>query len=230
MDEVNDPWFNATAFVGYLEAQPYVGSTGRQPEYFSNQPVSSLGCTTQHQFCTAESNPSQRQCTEMLGQYMPDIAQSKHFADHSSSWGWAYFFAFRLASNIDDVVERLGVLSLLARKRLTKTFQGQLPDNQWQLEVEHWHAVSMASLQASFVTVATGPSDDKMANSAWWLRDSEANWSGCRRQVSHMMQISHTPKILHIAVENPQFGIHFILELWPGRYFYHRRPFGDYLL
>ncbi|KAF4543485.1 Cytochrome p450 protein [Lasiodiplodia theobromae] len=42
---------------------------------------------------------------------------------------------------------------------LNQGIQAKLPDNQWQLDVEHWHDISMASLQSGVVNAATGPSD-----------------------------------------------------------------------
>ncbi|KAL1623516.1 hypothetical protein SLS54_004506 [Diplodia seriata] len=36
--------------------------------------------------------------------------------------------------------------------------QGPLPDNQWQIELEHWHNISMAYFQESVISLATGPS------------------------------------------------------------------------
>ncbi|KAL1617650.1 hypothetical protein SLS54_007654 [Diplodia seriata] len=56
----------------------------------------------------------------------------------------------------------MGISALLARRSLYTGNQGPLPDNQWQLEVEHWHLASLAILQRQVVEAANGPFDQEV--------------------------------------------------------------------
>ncbi|KAL1615965.1 hypothetical protein SLS56_011613 [Neofusicoccum ribis] len=64
---------------------------------------------------------------------------------------------------------------------LSEGMQGPLPDNQWQLDVENWFAISLAALQGWMVELATGPSDSKFLD---WI-DSPTSEGGrywCKNQ------------------------------------------------
>ncbi len=50
----------------------------------------------------------------------------------------------------------LGPHVLKARDRLNGPLMGSLPDNQWQLEVQHWYAAVTAHLQGQFLRYTNG--------------------------------------------------------------------------
>lgn len=62
-----------------------------------------------------------------------------------------------------DTLGLLGTQALRARDSLNGPLLGPLPDNQWQLEVQHWHATSMAYMQATFLQPILGLKNPDMA-------------------------------------------------------------------
>jgi hypothetical protein len=75
---------------------------------------------------------------------------------------WLFYAVFRQHNDIDDIVIVLGSAALLAKLRLTSGSAGQLPNDQWQSEVKHWHDISMTSMQAAFVNTAKGVNDKNL--------------------------------------------------------------------
>ena len=69
-------------------------------------------------------------------------------------------------------MDSLGISALTARDTLLDGNQGPLPSDQWMLEVEHWHDISMAQLQRVAVELATGPSDPATLNITWHPTDA----------------------------------------------------------
>ncbi|KAL1627503.1 hypothetical protein SLS54_002428 [Diplodia seriata] len=57
---------------------------------------------------------------------------------------------------MSNLVGTLGVSALTARFRVGSALQGPIPDNQWQLEAQHWFSTCMAALQDAFVAGAAG--------------------------------------------------------------------------
>ncbi|KAI3326463.1 hypothetical protein HD806DRAFT_551441 [Xylariaceae sp. AK1471] len=51
----------------------------------------------------------------------------------------------------------MGTESLLSKRSLSNGIQGSLPDNQWQLEVEHWYQIALAGYQKIYLDGASGP-------------------------------------------------------------------------
>ena len=51
----------------------------------------------------------------------------------------------------------MGTESLLSRRTLGGGIQGALPDNQWQLDVEHWYQIILAGYQKIYLDAAAGP-------------------------------------------------------------------------
>lgn len=86
------------------------------------------------------------------------------------------------ALDIPTAVSRLGVYLLTARYRLQNGVQGLLPADQWQMDVMHWHATTMAHLQGTFVDTATGPPSSVLL--PWLVRPSNpVEEEMCRSQV-----------------------------------------------
>lgn len=86
-------------------------------------------------------------------------------------------------NELDAFVETLGAGSLTARYKLVSGYQGPLPDNQWQLDVEHWHASTLAAIQGSAVDAATGPASPDMRQ-YWVPPENEQQQYLCNNQVS----------------------------------------------
>jgi hypothetical protein len=61
-----------------------------------------------------------------------------------------------------NVPHYLGLSSLTARYSMSNGWQGPLPANQWQKEVEHWFTTSLANLQRLVLELGTGPLDPQL--------------------------------------------------------------------
>jgi hypothetical protein len=161
--ETNDPWFRATEMVGHKSWDNNSGS-GRVAVYYPEEPASPMACALQEQLCNP-SLPEGSRCTPLGASYDTQDAYSALYRNASDQDRnralWAYDAWFNTDS-ISDVIFTLGSQSLTARNSLSGNMQGPLPDNQWQLEVQHWHETSLALMQASFVETATGPNDPKV--------------------------------------------------------------------
>jgi hypothetical protein len=73
------------------------------------------------------------------------------------AWLWMTTFTIGVSTRIP--LTQLGTHVLTARNRLNGPILGSLPKNQWQLEVQHWHATAMAYLQANFLESIIGFTD-----------------------------------------------------------------------
>lgn len=120
--------------------------------------ISTLGCLEQHRFCTAKS----RICTPFLGWGQVQAAssflssltplQSVTFARtlRAAEMGSITVTTVYIARTstpllaIDQCAAKNTVLSL------------DLPDNQWQLELQYWYSIVMAAFQRTLVQWATG--------------------------------------------------------------------------
>lgn len=162
--ETNDPWFGATEMVGYKTADKASGS-GRVAVYYPEEPASPMACALQTQICDP-SLPEGSRCTPLGAAH--DIHDAYLALYQNASEGdrnrasWAYQAWIGFSEPISEVIYALSSQSLTARNSLMGNMQGPIPDNQWQLEVQHWHETSLALMQASFVETATGPNDPKV--------------------------------------------------------------------
>lgn len=149
LSPVEDPFFAANIPTNVSDQG--VNTTFFSPDYF----VYVLACIDQYQSC----NPTNGKCTSLTASNLLitdledlelNVAQTvanAHFMYSSSSQA-TYF----------SVISR-GANALRASQTLEQSSRlgAGLPNNQWQLEVSSWFAVSMARLQQAVVTYATGP-------------------------------------------------------------------------
>ncbi|KAI1411759.1 hypothetical protein F5Y13DRAFT_200748 [Hypoxylon sp. FL1857] len=170
-----DSWYEATEI-----ASP-CGSCQDSLMYRQNEPASLLVCSEQYQICNPNIMGSSG-CTPLLS--ISDLFNQSLslYNDHSSK------VRLKWLSNIigqswsaPAAVAFLQARSLTARTSMIGHFQGPLAPNQWQLDVQHWHAITMASLQRAFVHVAAGPSDPKMVPFTRFPKLAE-EYALCRNQ------------------------------------------------
>ena len=155
---VDDPWFSAHYNrSAKLSTRP--GGVVKDL-YLSDEPASALGCTHQTQWC----NPNLPQ----------DIGcQSLVPAADSSKWNktlwskdqlhvldWFVGTSQQEYYDASSMVNNIGATALTARYDLSTGRSMALPNNQWQIEVEHFVGTSLASLQGTFVESASGPQLD----------------------------------------------------------------------
>ncbi len=128
-----------------------------------SEPGSPLACKELEQYCVVGAKG--RKCTplESPGNAIPDILDLVD-RDRQRMVSLAlYDNLFRTDGNNGPLL-LLGTHVLKARDRLNGPLLGPLPNNQWQLEVQHWHATAMAYLQATFLGSILGFEDPRFSH------------------------------------------------------------------
>jgi len=171
-----DAWYRATKQGSF---------TGEDYPYFQDEPASPLACAQQEQVCNPNL-PEDGRCTPLSGVRDLRLNAAALRQDESSSNRMEWLLN-TLSSPYDTSVYRmvrmLGSQSLASKDSMMGQVQGSLPDNQWQLDVQHWLAVSLVSLQKHFLTTARGPEDSRLLPAVKRPSTPEAR-AMCGQQVS----------------------------------------------
>ncbi|KAH7363722.1 hypothetical protein BKA66DRAFT_514601 [Pyrenochaeta sp. MPI-SDFR-AT-0127] len=151
---VNDPWF-AAGSQGPVNMSISVGD---MEVYLSDDPVRVLGCVQQYQFC----KPAPKQnasCTPLLGINEALTAGTLIFTQPSDQgrFLWSASAILNMASGFTELARVLKGGALLASDSLSAMWQYDLPNNQWELELEHWFKFTLADVQRAILDLATGP-------------------------------------------------------------------------
>lgn len=149
---IDDPWFSAH--------QLYLSNSRAalaRSAYTRDRPISTLGCTEQHQICTNHGN-----CTPLLGfDQVQDFIDSNFNLTPHQNVTLDRIMRAVADSIMSQIVQGLAVSStpmLAMNSTATEitTLSLPLPSNQWHLELEYWHSVAMAQFQRKFVEYGTG--------------------------------------------------------------------------
>ncbi|KAI9788688.1 MAG: hypothetical protein M1816_006739 [Peltula sp. TS41687] len=183
-EQTDDSWYSAHLPAGVGSGGPAWGRHENISLYFHDGPVRVVGCTSQHQYCNANVKP-ELGCTPLAGIFHAPIladsiwqtAKQRAMFQHSA----VPILSLTNAMSLAEVPMQLKALSLTARTKLTDCVQGPLPDNQWQLEVEHWFTTILAYLQRAAVEQVTGPTNSEMNRFLERPRNAEEHLR-CRSQ------------------------------------------------
>lgn len=162
MDEVADDWYSAHVYAGNMSATVGTDASAERPVYHQDEAASVLACAVQQQFCS----PSLLDSNSCIPISSP--TQAWHGSDKiwKTKQDARFFKAFQKPliydQDVSGIAANLGIQALKARDRLSASLQSKIPDDQWKLEMEFWHAITMAQLQSSFVLSAAGTSDPEM--------------------------------------------------------------------
>ncbi|KAF2800536.1 hypothetical protein K505DRAFT_400844 [Melanomma pulvis-pyrius CBS 109.77] len=161
--EINDPWYSAhqqssgfrLSFTGWGNLT--LGG------YFGDETASVLGCAKQYQICYPDKSGNPSRCSRLGGKQelywlLTSLEQSDAQLNRTK---WSIMSALT-GNELDAFVQTLGAGSLSSKYSLVSGIQGPIPDNQWQLDVEHWHAATLVAIQGSAVDAASGPSNPEM--------------------------------------------------------------------
>jgi hypothetical protein len=156
---LDDPWFSA----GHNEDPVEFGSAlGTTSGYLSDDPARALACAQRYQFCNSSMPQDQgASCTPLLSMEAAVKASQDLFpqAKDNEKFSWSAYEIQQLARGLTDIIGALKSGSLLARGSLAYELQDTLPDNQWELELQHWFKFTLAELQRTILDQATGPAD-----------------------------------------------------------------------
>lgn len=190
LNKTSDPWYRAT--VPFIKSWFRYGS---QQLYTMDEAASPLGCAVRYQYCDhkkkcgnlASFTDAATSSALNLFHFNPsDILGSfqASYEGDSTVKRFAWFQAItQSAADLYSMINSIGSSSLLSSQHLVQGGMGPLPDNQWQLDVSHWFAIHMASLQAAFVSTARGPIDEALRPYGT-TTTNEYQRAMCKNQVS----------------------------------------------
>lgn len=145
LNPVHDPWFLSTA-VSNTSFTFTDGSEYDMPTYIANSesPVAVMACAEQHQL----RNPSNGATSRLGGMEIAVPARALELGFNANQMA-VFNRSFAVGSwlVLCQVVPILGPASLLAMGSQGVYILPGLPDNQWQLEMEHYFGVTMLALQ-----------------------------------------------------------------------------------
>ena len=152
LNPIHDPWFSATTPI-----EVDIPVEFARTQYVPDSMITTLGCTEQHQFCTPDGN-----CTPFEG--LLQISGDTSFSAGLTARQNVTFDRMLRATYLASILKITNSLQATKAPMLANTQVAtsdasvtlKLPDIQWQLELEHWHNVSMAHLQRTLVNWATG--------------------------------------------------------------------------
>lgn len=193
-----DPWYRGT--VPGPEWTSYtVGMTSSQMAYTPEEAASPLGCLQKYQICNIDAS----HCGPLTGlfdyQYKSANAfnLSEEFVERSifeegNALGQRFLWftgvmGYATTICVKDTLAQLGAFSLSSQNAMRHGVMAPLADNQWQLDVERWWAIGLASLQAGMVDVAVGPSDENLRPYTIPPPSSFIQDSFCNSQVSSLL-------------------------------------------
>ncbi|KAG8168101.1 hypothetical protein KVR01_003790 [Diaporthe batatas] len=172
LDQTNDPWYRGVLPL-YNGAD---GDLGQRSLYLSDEAASPMGCTMRRQYCNFNKT-----CGSLAGNTdaLSSVMTLFHMSSEEAYYGdgvqagpleldatrnrFQMFQAPILSSaSFTDLLQGLGPSSLLSIEHMFQGIMGPLPDNQWQLDVIYWFEMLLASIQASLVDTARGPTDDRL--------------------------------------------------------------------
>lgn len=191
-----DPWYNGTQLqvipTSFFYRNGSLAYTRNYTQYVAAELASPLACRVQDQFCASSGEPDDRDKAcgplatpiDAVDAALPRFEQGKR-AEWENRLGW---FAAVLGERtlVNPVVESLGSHALLARFSLSRDgTQGDIPDNQWMLDAQHWLEISLASIQGAVVAAANGPSNPIDLELPYVKPNATEELSMCVNQVRH---------------------------------------------
>ncbi|KAL9108103.1 MAG: hypothetical protein Q9227_007078 [Pyrenula ochraceoflavens] len=172
--EINDDWYSAHRFVEFVYEKELSGGTHA---YLADEPASTLGCTLHYEICYPDSS-TKKGCPISGG--IIDVQDPSNLPSESEDYSFISWVS-REYQDLRSVIATLSIASLTARHSLATGGQGPLPDDQWQLEVENWHNITLSSFQNS-INAAVGPNDPTFLKYFWGPPDSDTASYLCKNQ------------------------------------------------
>lgn len=151
----DDPWFAA-----HTDGIAYEDADSTFPTYNADDPARVLGCVDQTQFCNPNLDPSVG-CSTLTGDNHAVNLTADLWTTEQQKIAFEWFVT-GTAPQFPRLVEyfrHLGPMSLAAQSKNAFSWQGALPDNQWQLELEGWFYSTLALWQSKGLQLATSYRD-----------------------------------------------------------------------
>ncbi|KAI7775670.1 hypothetical protein LA080_006452 [Diaporthe eres] len=191
LERTNDPWYRAT--VPGREGHSLNPEELVYPLYKPEEAASPMRCTEQFQFCNPSLSKSRcgplaswsdsiTQSAPLFGMTSADFVNgSEANGTMASRYQWLILAIAELALTTIRVVATLGSDSLVSLKYLANGIVGSLQDDQWQLDVEYWWAITLAYIQPALVDTARGSTDPVLKPYKVLPYNSDV-WAMCKNQ------------------------------------------------
>jgi hypothetical protein len=197
----SDDWYRATVPGSPAWSENIDGGI---PTYELQEAASPMACVQQYQFCYT-GLPENSRCSP-LGGIFDAIAQAAQLFNltqdealnnmtvENNALGnyFLWFLAILTADSMAPytIIATLGPQALASTQSLQGGFQAEIPENQWQLDILNVWATYLASVQASFVETATGPTNSQL-DPFLWPPGNDDQKALCNKQVRY--PCSHVP-------------------------------------
>lgn len=231
----DDLWYPAHDLAGNITDESIENRPESMSLYFGDEPAFPLGCTRQYQFCSGPGSGTRGGADGPYCTPHSSLLDAHHFAytmlAQDPYWDTLEWMVRAVQGTEDPLygpIYTLGSAVLESSSRKVAGIMGPLSRDQWQLDVERWYNISLASIQQNFVEMAAGPSDGR-------LRDlvvkpaSDGQKRFCDNQVGLRGKRSDERKANVLATaESAKRGIYQLFSLRPGdaawnRISHHRR-------
>ncbi|KAF2138136.1 uncharacterized protein K452DRAFT_361593 [Aplosporella prunicola CBS 121167] len=137
-------------------------STGEMDLYYQKEPASPMACVTRQQYCFPSLSKENR-CTALSSNIDAGLDAGYMHQKRKDQDGFIWVSPVSAsAMTISEVVNIMGQQALASRYNFRHGIQGPISENQWQLDVEHWHASTLAHLQDGYLHKASGPTDERL--------------------------------------------------------------------
>lgn len=194
-EETIDSWYRGMVPSPKYHYLPYQDMPP-QESFSPEEAASPLGCLQQYQIC----NVDVRHCGPLKGYFDYQIQSASVFniseeaimedgfvENNPLGQRFQWFtgvVAYEGTMALSDSLTQLGAFSLSSQAALQGGLMAALAENQWQLDVERWWATGLARMQAGFVDVAVGPSEEGLQSSTLRAPSPHIQESFCNSQVS----------------------------------------------
>jgi len=196
--------------------------------YKPEEAASPMACVEQYQFCRVDDT----NCGPLASFYDAVMGAAPLFnatrgmlegeedptSKSAAQFGWFTNRFSLAATSVEWILNGLGARGLASQLALQNGIQGPMPTNQWQLDVRHWWAIWLASIQAGFVNMARGTDDPVLKQYA--AEPEQFRQDVCETQVSALqnkvplnyLKLTPTKKIRSsMVVSFSLFALYFTL-------------------
>ena len=142
MSEVHDPWFRATVPTNMTAIIYGNDSTGDYVLHSADKPVNIVACAEQHQF----RNPANGATSALRGQelFVTEPTNLTFNDEQNAIFNRSFWIG---CNTLLTVITTALDSNLLADESRWYDNDPGLPDNQWQLEFNHWFGIGLLTIQ-----------------------------------------------------------------------------------
>ncbi|PFH59429.1 hypothetical protein XA68_12406 [Ophiocordyceps unilateralis] len=163
-EPTSDPWYR-----GFVPGTRFQSSNDRSwvTSYRPQEAASPLGCIRQSQFCNASGHcgplasmmDAAAAAAPLFNCTPQQILKNSDALPGVRSQDRYLWFIAALGTAIgtfENSINTFQAMSLQSQEQAAWGQMNGLPDDQWKLDVKHWWATMLSSVQSTFISIATG--------------------------------------------------------------------------